>query len=359
MTVIAVAPSPSETTSSLTVSAMPLGASSSSLRVMVALPMVVEPDVPPTVTVSGCSSQLLAVGSRLKEACALVAPIGSSMSNSVTGANLTRPAFPEPETVTATVLTTPKRVAPCTVAVTVMVWVGSLSPSDVWLTLRLIAVGVASSSVTCSVAALTVTPVRIPLKATVASASSTLSAPGTTVTVWVPVRIPAGIVIWKLEMVPTPTAPATRAALTVTVLATPKREGPSTAAVTTTLRALPVAPSEMDVRDSDSVTDVGASSLSFTVTATDWSARTLYLASEDETLWVMVAVRLLFGLSMLSSTPYTVIVCASQSPGEKVSVSVAVRVMVTSGPSSRATPPLLEVSDTVTLDAGWLSSATV
>jgi len=67
-----------------------------------------------------------------------------------------------------------------------------------------------------------------------------------------------------------------------------------------------------------------AVSLSAIVAVTVWPPSALYLASDDDTAWVMAADRLSPGLSTSSSTADTVTVCAvDQSDGRNTSVSDA------------------------------------
>ena len=297
------AASPSLTASSSTLRAIPVGAASSSMRVAVALVTVSEPDEPETVTVSFVSSRLLSVGSRLKVPVAVLAPTGMVMSKSSTEANGTRPAWPDPATLTVTVFSTPKVVVPCTLAVTVISWVAAFSRNDVWLRESAMVVGVSSSSVTVTVPELTVKPVSVPVKVTVASVSSTVSSTGIRVTVWVPESPAAGMVMVKAVMAPMSTVPAVRAPVTFTVLDAPNRVEPSTVAFTTTLRAVPEASSAMVPGATVNVTEVGGSSSSVTVTSTLPIVSSWYLGSVDDDVWVTVAVRLSFGLSILSGWP--------------------------------------------------------
>ena len=269
--VTVVLPSPSFTAVVLAVSAMPVGAASSSVRVMLAEPIVVVPEVPVMLTVSLSSSQMLLVGVSVKVPWALKAPAAMLMVNPVTGLNLTRPACPVPATDTATALVTPNRVDPCTVAVTVTCGGTAFSATVTGETLRFTVVGVASSSVSEIVAEVTVTPVAgatVPETVIVSSVSSMMSLAGVRVNVCEPDAASAGMVTVKLDtgVKPTVAVPPDPATVTVTVCSAAKRDEPSTVAVTLTVCA---PPSSVTVGlFTVSVTPVGTSSSSVTVTAT-------------------------------------------------------------------------------------------
>ena len=91
-----VAPSPSLTASSFTVSVIEVGAASSSVNVIVSEFTVRLPEVPLTVIVSLVSSTASFVGVSVKVSVSLSAPAAISMSNDDTAAKSTAVAVPAP-----------------------------------------------------------------------------------------------------------------------------------------------------------------------------------------------------------------------------------------------------------------------
>ena len=148
VTVIVVAPSPSPTLLSSTVSVIEVGVPSSSVRLIVSEFTVRPVDVPLTVMVSSSSSSVSSVGVSVKVPVPLAAPAAIEMLKDDTAAKSTTfPDVPLCDTLTLTVLAAANRVVPSTVAVTVIVVSPSPSPTSLSSTVSVIVSGAPSSSV--------------------------------------------------------------------------------------------------------------------------------------------------------------------------------------------------------------------
>ena len=175
-----------------------------------ALLTVNDPDVPDTVTVSLSSSCRLAGTRRTNVPCAFTVAAGIVISNvdastpPTREVNCTALSVSVPATLTFTVWAVPNVVEPSTVAVTVTVVsllpVVPLSVTDVGDTVKVIVVGVASSSVNEIVADDTATldGDAEPDTVTVSLLSSTLSSIAVSVNWFVAEVAPTGKVITKL-----------------------------------------------------------------------------------------------------------------------------------------------------------------
>ena len=177
---------------------------------MVASLTVSDPEVPDTVIVSSSSSCWLAGTLSTNVPCAFTVAAGIVMSNVDASASLTREvnctalSVSVPPTLTVTVWTVPKVVEPSTVAVTVTVVsllpASACSVTDVGETVRVMLVGVVSSSVSDIVADDTATDDgdADPDTVIVSLLSSTLSSMAVSVKLFVAEVAPIGSVITKL-----------------------------------------------------------------------------------------------------------------------------------------------------------------
>ena len=187
-----------------------VGPGSSSFSAIVSLLTVSDPEAPDTVTVSSSSSCWLPGTRSTNVPCAFTVAAGIVMSNvdaslpATRDVNCTALSVSVPATLTDTVWAVPNVVEPSTVAVTVTVvsWlpVVPLSVTVVGDAVKVMLVGVASSSVSEIVADDTATLEgdAVPDTVTVSLLSSTLSSMAVSVKLFVAEVAPIGSVITKL-----------------------------------------------------------------------------------------------------------------------------------------------------------------